>query len=188
MPKKYDLFYKLRGTLMAPPYLVLVYGFLAQDGGTVPLWIGGMTVFTLGLLLRFWAQLHIHYRLRIRKTLTRSGPYSMVRNPIYIGNTCMLLGLTVVSGMLWFVPVMAVWCMAVYALVVRREEAHLLEKYGEPYADFLQTVPRWIPRMDLTVPRPRSLRSLLLPSLTAEVHCLLWLVPFAAIEILTLIR
>jgi Phospholipid methyltransferase len=129
--------------------------------------------------------MHLHYRLSVRKTLTTTGPYTYIRNPIYVGNTIMLLGLTVLSELLWFFPVMFLWCMVVYTFVVRREEAHLAGKYGQPYAEFLKSIPRWIPRARSTRKRggiwPQG-KSFFWPSVAVELHCLLWLVPLAGKE------
>lgn len=175
MKKKFDLAYRYRGVLMVPPYLALV-GWYAH-GQPAYDWDLGFFLFGLGILLRVWAQMHVHYRLAIRKTLTITGPYAYVRNPIYIGNTLILAGLTLLSGMYWFLPLMVLWCAVVYAFVVRREEAHLLEKYGQPYQEFLDRVPRWFPRL------VSEDRGLLMGSLRAEAHCLLWLLPFAVIAL-----
>jgi len=183
MKERYTLAYRLRGILMTPPFLFLVLVFWNETEHDAVVWPVGLGLFAAGVLVRIWAQMHLHYRLRIRKTLTTSGPYALVRNPIYIANTVMLLGLTVMSELLWFLPVMLVWCIGVYSLVVRREEGHLLNKYGEPYAEYLETVPRWLPRLE---PRPTATegtRRFLWASIAAELHCLLWLIPLIGKEI-----
>lgn len=177
MSVPFDWAYRFRGVLMAPPYLFIVLAFFGETEHDLLLWPVGLTIFGLGVGIRIWAQMHLHYRLRIRKALTRTGPYVYVRNPIYIGNTLMLLGLTVVSELLWFLPVMLLWCMALYSFVVRREEAHLEDKYGEPYRQFLRDVPRWMPHRAPGVGYIAETAGLFWPSVRAELHCLLWLLP-----------
>ena len=88
----------------------------------------------------------LHYRLKMRKVLTSTGPYAWVRNPIYIANTSMLVGLTCTSEHFWFVPIMLLWCAVVYHYVVRREESHLRDKYGAHMAREVQSNS---PRMEL---------------------------------------
>lgn len=186
MKEPYTTIYKIRGILMAPPYLFLLVTFIGETEWDSLVWPIGLAVFGCGVLIRVWAQMHLHYRLRIRKILTTTGPYAYLRNPIYVANTAMLLGLTVMSELLWFLPLMLVWCMAVYSLVVRREEAHLLGKYGEPYAEYLRKVPRWVPslkRNRKSSAPPHQPRDYLWQSIVAELHCLLWLIPLVVKEV-----
>ena len=176
-----ELSYRYRGVAMAPIYLMLVTVFTGETERDAWIWPIGLTVFFLGVLIRVWAQTHLHYRLAVRKVLTTTGPYLFIRNPIYVANTLMLLGVTILSELLWLLPVMFLWCAFVYSLVVRREERHLTEKYGEPYIAFMKDVPRWIPR--------RASRrecgfawQFLRKSLFAEAHCLLLLLPLIGKE------
>lgn len=182
MQKPYDRIYKVRGLLMLPPTLFSVFVFYRETEWNAVVWPVGLAVFFLGVALRIWAQVHLHYRLKTRKVLTTTGPYFLVRNPIYIANTTMLLGLTIVSELLWFLPIMLLWCAGVYHFVVRREELHLTEKYGAPYLEFLASVPRWLPGFRRDTRDAPSLRRFVLPSIVAELHCLLWLLPYFAKE------
>jgi protein-S-isoprenylcysteine O-methyltransferase Ste14 len=177
--RPFEGWYRARGLAFTPP---VVFTVLWTRGETELPWLTwslGLAVFLVGVLIRIWAQTHLRYRLDIRKVLTTTGPYAYVRNPIYIGNSLMLLGACVTSQLLWFVPVMLVWCVVVYPYVVRYEETHLLAKYGQPYADFLAKVPRWIPRWIAgnTVFTPQA-RGLLGPSIVAELHTLALLIPY----------
>ncbi len=182
MSKPYNYVYKVRGLLMLPPCLFTVFVFYRETECDAVIWPVGLALFFLGVALRVWAQIHLHYRLKTRKTLTTTGPYSMVRNPIYIANTTMLLGLTVLSELIWFLPIMAVWCLVVYHFVIRREEIHLMAKYGAPYREFLESIPRCVPRLKNYRPNTTSLRRFFVPSIVAELHCLLWLIPFVIKE------
>ncbi|NIA14642.1 MAG: hypothetical protein GWP08_11230 [Nitrospiraceae bacterium] len=177
MRDPYHFVYKLRGILMVPPAAFAMLVSFHETQLDAVRWPLGLGVFLLGVFVRVWAQMHLHYRLRTRKHLTMTGPYAIVRNPIYIANTLILLALTILSGLLWFVPVMLVWCMTVYHFVVRREEAHLLKKYGAPYANYLDTAPRWLPRMAQNGSERADVAHFLAPSIVAELHCLLWLLP-----------
>ena len=175
--------YHLRGLLASPPVIFAMfctYGETEEDWLIWPL--GGLLV-ALGVAMRVWAQEHIRFRLRMGRHLATTGPYALVRNPLYIGNTLMCLGAVVASELLWMVPVTLVWCAVVYSLVVRQEEARLLRKYGEPYQQYLAAVPRWFPRTQ----RGRNLALItdsLRASLLVELPCLLILLPFVLKEIL----
>ena len=135
----------------------------------------------LGTFVRLWAQQHLHYRLDIRKQLTETGPYRLLRNPIYVGNTLMCLGAVAASELLWLMPVTLLWCAALYTLVVQDEEAHLLEKYGRPYRAYLLRVPRWLPRV-FHLESLGLVNRHFVKSLVSELHCLLVLLPFVIKE------
>ncbi|GMV99904.1 MAG: hypothetical protein AMXMBFR84_10430 [Candidatus Hydrogenedentota bacterium] len=178
--------FEIRGLLMVPPVLLMALCFSYEFEQDYIVWPLGFAVFLCGLALRIWAQTHLHYRLRVRKELTETGPYAYVRNPIYIGNTLILMSLCIMSELLWFMPVLLAWIALVYSLVVRYEEQHLTEKYGDPYRQFLARVPRWIPRLPLRpFVKTLSARQYLKASIVAELHCFLWILPFALKEIVS---
>lgn len=174
--------FKLRGLLMVPPMIFVALCTWGEIEKELVVWgVGGVT-FAVGLVLRVWSQMHLHYRLKIRKTLTTTGPYAYVRNPIYLANTIMLGGACMLAELFWFVPVQVLYCAMIYSLVVRYEEAHLAAKYGPPYLEYRAAVPRWFPKW-----RPSQERSDMAayfsPSLLAEVHNLLYLLPFVVKEL-----
>lgn len=186
MKTRESVVYRARGVLAAVPCLLfLVITFKETERDSV-VWPVGLSLFFAGVSLRVWAQQHIHYRLRVKKALTVTGPYKYVRNPIYWGNSAMLMGMTALSELLWFLPLTLVWCAIVYGLVVRREERHLLGKYGAPYRQYLEDVPRWIPsfRTGTVTSEAPDTRRFFWPSVVAELHCLLWLLPLIAKEVL----
>ena len=175
-PMDLKVVFKARWVLMLPPVL---FALLCRAGEVRPLWVGfvvGGVLFALGLALRLWAQMHLHYRLEVKTVLTRTGPYRFCRNPIYVGNTLILLSMTAMAGLLWFLPVMLVWAAIVYSLVVRYEEGHLTRKYGAPYLEYVAQVPRWFPALRPAAPAVGA-RGFLLASIRAELHCLLLVVP-----------
>jgi len=76
--------------------------------------------------------------------ITRKGIYGRTRNPMYLGMACVLLavaaGLQSVGVLLAVLPALLI----VDRFIVRREEAYLLARFGEPYAAYLAAVPRWL--------------------------------------------
>jgi protein-S-isoprenylcysteine O-methyltransferase Ste14 len=162
--------------LIAPAYIFAFFCAYRENEHGIFCAIG-LALFAAGFVLRVWSQMHLHYRLKEHKILTMTGPYTMVRNPIYIGNTLILVGTTLIAQLAWFAPIMLLACMITYALVVRYEERHLSEKYGTPYRDFLSSVPRWVPRIkNMSAPAAHSHKRFLLPSVLAELHILLLLI------------
>jgi protein-S-isoprenylcysteine O-methyltransferase Ste14 len=140
--------YAWRGPLAALPVIFSSFCFVGEYENPFVTWPLGVFVFLMGWALRMWAQKHLGYRLKIKRTFTTSGPYALVRNPIYIANTLVILGTVVMSEVLWLIPLTLLWCALVYSLVVQFEEQHLAAKYGEEYLDYLRAAPRWWPRLE----------------------------------------
>jgi hypothetical protein len=136
------------------------------------------------MIIRAWAQSHIQHRIAAPPLrFTATGPYQLVRNPLYIGNTLVILGATVFSGLLWLVPIALGWCVVVFSLVVRHEESQLPQVFGDEYCRYRQLVPRWVPRWrDVT--HIHFGEQLSPRALFAELHCFLVLVPFLVKELI----
>ena len=76
--------------------------------------------------------------------LVESGPYAIVRNPIYSGLILDSLGWAFwVNG--WLTIVYALLLFAFFDVKSRLEERWLTEKYGAPYADYRTRVRKLIP-------------------------------------------
>ncbi len=80
------------------------------------------------------------------KELVATGFYRYIRNPMYVGVLAIIMG-----HFLWF----GYWNLLIYAIVVfigfntfvaYYEEPTLKRKFGASYEDYLNRVPRWIPR------------------------------------------
>lgn len=115
--------------------------------------LAGAAFVILGELIRFWGVSFIGpiSRTRSNKTgnLQDAGPFSVVRNPLYVGNFFLSLGLVVVSNVLWLVPVYILAFAFQYHYIVAWEEWNLTQKFGKEYQDYCKRVPRWFPRPDL---------------------------------------
>jgi protein-S-isoprenylcysteine O-methyltransferase Ste14 len=139
--------YTWRGLIAGLPVIFSIFCFWGECENALVVWPLGLLLFGLGWALRMWAQKYLGYRLKIKRSITTSGPYALVRNPIYIGNTLIILGTVTMSEVLWMMPVALLWCGMVYSLVVRYEEQLLAAKYGGEYLDYLAAARRWLPRL-----------------------------------------
>ena len=174
-------FYLNRGLLASPPLLLALFLTYRQAENGWLVWTIGLLIFFLGLFGRIWAQQHLHYRLKMPMTLTRTGPYALIRNPIYVFNILTSVGLTVVSRVLWMVPITILWSAVIFSIVVREEEQRISKVFGPPYLAYLKEVPRWIPRGS-KVPL-ELVNEHLAPSIRAELYNLLYLIPFVIKEV-----
>ena len=93
----------------------------------------------LGKHLRFDAALsHDHQ-------LVRSGPYGMIRHPIYTSMLCILLG----TGVLLTPPLLFLVALIVFLLGteirVRAEDGLLASRFGDEFLRYRQTVSAYVP-------------------------------------------
>lgn len=73
-----------------------------------------------------------------------SGPYRFTRNPMYVGLTCMQVGLGLALNNLWISALAAFSLLIVHFIAVVPEEKYLSEKFGESYTAYLIKVRRYI--------------------------------------------
>ncbi len=76
--------------------------------------------------------------------LVTSGPFSFTRNPLYLAGTMLVLGIGLVSGIVWFLLLAIVAAVAVQKLAIEQEERHLQARFGQSYLDYAARVRRWI--------------------------------------------
>lgn len=79
---------------------ILIYGgYEATFGSENPL---GSLIALLGAILRLWGRIHLKesFSLKLEKPekLVKSGPFSLVRHPLYLGLALLCLGGVVASG------------------------------------------------------------------------------------------
>jgi protein-S-isoprenylcysteine O-methyltransferase Ste14 len=144
--------FKHRTSLPVPIVLVLV--IVPPRPISAPLtttWMTlGILLVAIGELIRFWAVHHIGAISRTRSDrlgpLIDSGPFSLVRNPLYLGNILLWIGFALSAQLIWFVPIVLVLLALEYHAIVRWEERLLESRIGTSYVAYLGRVPRWIPK------------------------------------------
>jgi protein-S-isoprenylcysteine O-methyltransferase Ste14 len=76
--------------------------------------------------------------------LVTSGPFGVTRNPMYLANTLLLIGVAFVSGIVWFLPLALLAAFATQKVAIEKEEKVLFAKFGKKYRDYAKRVRRWI--------------------------------------------
>ena len=79
------------------------------------------------------------------KDLVTSGMFSVCRNPLYVGNLTIYLGIFLMHGNLVIIVLGMLTYLFIYQCIVLAEEAYLEEKFGDGYRAYCRDVPRWIP-------------------------------------------
>jgi protein-S-isoprenylcysteine O-methyltransferase Ste14 len=124
--------------------------------------VAGVVFVAIGELMRLWAVRHIGTISRTRTStrqgpLITSGPFRMVRNPLYLGNWMIWTGLVLASQLVWMLPIAWAVFALQYGTMVIWEEARLRSMFGRQYDRYALDVPRWVPSRvnDLAPPQPR---------------------------------
>jgi protein-S-isoprenylcysteine O-methyltransferase Ste14 len=97
------------------------------------------------------------------ETLNTTGIYSIVRNPLYLGNYLILLGFALATFSWWFVLLATLAFALYYERIIHAEESFLRGRFGTSYEAWAARTPAILPSLRLWV-RPSmsfSLRSVI---------------------------
>jgi protein-S-isoprenylcysteine O-methyltransferase Ste14 len=75
--------------------------------------------------------------------LVIDGPFRFRRNPIYLGDVLILLGLAELTHNIWIAILAPVFALAVFRLAILPEERHLEQRFGQAYRDYKERTRRW---------------------------------------------
>lgn len=114
--------------------------------------LAGFLVSAIGESIRFWGVGHATSETRVTgnvgaSRLVVSGPFSYVRNPLYVGNMLLYTGFGVMANLPWLIVITFAWFVFQYAMIVSREEEFLEGKFGPEYDAYRRAVPKFLPRL-----------------------------------------
>lgn len=104
-------------------------------------WIGAI-VAVAGILFRLWASGFVMKN----KELATTGPYALVRHPLYTGNIIMLIGYSLANGLLWPWLVGLVFLLMWYPPAISYEDKKLHGIFGDSWVAWSSRTPALIPR------------------------------------------
>ena len=137
------------------PLLIVAIPLLWRSrGGGGPVWTGaGIALCAAGQAVRAWVLGQVpdgtsgqNERL-IATELNTSGPYARTRNPLYLGNFLITLGLCLVAHDPILLGLVAVLFAAQYRAIVAAEEGFLRTRFGPAFDEYCAHVPRFWPRL-----------------------------------------
>lgn len=133
------------------PFLVLMLLFQQATPASL---VVGFAVALLGEFFRFWGVAYAGSETRrtgeVGATyLVISGAFAHLRNPLYLGNMLMYLGIGIMSYALFpYLQIVALaFFMWQYYVIIKEEEGFLVQKYGKAYEDYRAAVPKLIPSL-----------------------------------------
>lgn len=131
----------------------------------------GTTIVLVGELIRIWSAGYLGGSGRARRIggefLVTQGPYSYTRNPLYLGNLLLSVGLLI---SFWaFMPylmliLLGLFCFQYYS-IIKAEEEVLQKKFGKEYISYKSSVSVFFPKLkryrgkNITFNLSRALRS-----------------------------
>jgi protein-S-isoprenylcysteine O-methyltransferase Ste14 len=75
--------------------------------------------------------------------MVTEGAFAFRRNPIYMGEVLVFLGLAELTHNIWFAIVAPLFAIAIMVLAILPEERHLEERFGQAYLDYKERTRRW---------------------------------------------
>lgn len=102
-------------------------------------------------------------KCQVAETLNTTGIYSVVRNPLYLGNFFMGLGIGLFAHLWWLTLIYILIFWLYYERIIFAEEAFLREKFGDEYLEWASRTPAIFPRFSQykNANLPFSLRNVL---------------------------
>jgi len=142
--------------LLIALFLLALAGFRHPHGSRPP---GGLwEVFCLGvsfagLGVRFFTGGYVpagtsgrNTKGQVADVLNNTGVYSLVRHPLYLGNSLMWLGISLFWGLWWFTLIIILILWLYYERIMFAEEEFLREKFGEVFVLWAEKTPAFIPK------------------------------------------
>lgn len=151
--------------ILAVLMLPMLVWFLSPwvDFAHVPLpeWVrwGGAVVFAAGV--RYFWRTHVALahnwtpllEVRERDTLVTTGPYRLVRHPMYSAGFVVHIGIAILSAN-WLVAAgLSVGMLALYAVRVGDEERMMIDAFGDEYRAYMDRTGRLIPKLSVLLDR-----------------------------------
>lgn len=119
--------------------LVAVCAYFAKpDAGTV---IAGLAMAFVGQVFRIYAAGFIHKN----KQLASTGPYALVRHPLYLGNFLILIGFTIACANLYVVAVVALFFLIWYPAAIAYEDSKLERIFEDEWRAWSKNIRAIIP-------------------------------------------
>jgi protein-S-isoprenylcysteine O-methyltransferase Ste14 len=149
-----QVLFRWRSFTPVPLLLVAIPLVWRSRGGGGPAWtVAGIGLCAVGQALRAWVLGQVpdgtsgqNERL-IATELNTSGPYARTRNPLYLGNFLITVGLCVVAHDPILLAVATVLFAAQYRAIVAAEEQFLRGRFGARFEEYRSRVPRFLPRL-----------------------------------------
>lgn len=109
----------------------------------------GVVLCALGIGLAIWARANLGRNWGMpmsRKEnpeLVTTGPYTLIRHPIYTGTITAMLGSAITMSIIWLLPLIVFGMYFIFS--ARREEKLMVEEFPEQYRAYMQRTKMLVP-------------------------------------------
>ena len=83
---------------------------------------------------------------RSQHTLVTSGPYRWVRHPLYTIGSSLFIAFGIMADN-WFIALLGILAFIAMAIRTPKEEANLIEKFGDEYRDYMKRTGAFLPKI-----------------------------------------
>ena len=101
----------------------------------------GYVLILVGLALRLWAILYIS-QLKTKQLIV-NGPFSICRNPLYVGSFIITIGVCLSFENIVLLAAALFITIPIHVAVILAEENHLANIFGQAYEQYKRQVPRF---------------------------------------------
>jgi protein-S-isoprenylcysteine O-methyltransferase Ste14 len=109
----------------------------------------GIFICASGILFAIWARTHLGRNwgmpmsIKEKPDLVTSGPYYLIRHPIYTGILIAMFGCTVTAGLTWLIWLLLSTIYFIYS--AKKEEKLMLRQFPEVYPAYMKRTKMLIP-------------------------------------------
>jgi len=156
MVKLGNYIFKYRNIIFPLFFVLLVFGTRPALGSeTFEKWryaagiavaLSGQTVRALTIGLAYIIRGGRHRKV-YAETLVKDGIFAHCRNPLYLGNILIVIGLGIAAHSIPFYFIGIPFFIFMYMAIIRAEEHFLADKFGEEYSEYCKNVNRLVPNL-----------------------------------------
>lgn len=118
--------------------------FEGSSGASIAYQAAGWTLFLLGAFWRWWATLYIGGQKG--EVLVCEGPYSLCRNPLYLGTFLIVMAIALLIQSALFAVGVSLATLFYLFITVRDEERRLEARFGKAFLAYRSQVPMFLPQ------------------------------------------
>lgn len=121
------------------------------DGETsLPIFVAGLVIVVIGQSLRTYSAGHLLGRHIVTEIeadfLCTSGPYAFIRNPLYLGNLLVGIGICITLNEWYVYMILVIKYILMYMIIIPYEERFLQEKFGKIYSEYKVNTGSFFPK------------------------------------------
>jgi len=106
-----------------------------------------LVLLLVACLGRVWCIMYIGGQKN--NSVVTAGPYSMVRNPLYVFSFIGAVGLVLMTHSIVIAALLLIFYIGIYPFVVAKEESNLHALFGDSYQEYCDKTPRFVPSLKL---------------------------------------